>query len=317
MTIDPADAFILLSFLKTHDENAFGFIRDLAEKEGANLMDIARQSALCDSGEPDGLNAYLQAIYYGAPKSLTLLFQKGALTDSVSAFADDESTFLESKTLDARLSFAGANDITLAILSDKKTVLTDLLTLYDAAGIAPDINSRTIVPANMDELRDHDAQKHTPLDIAVMYYIAQKYQEEDIAQSNDAIARTLTQKITQETKKIQDVFKNAGRDPENINIGFDIIPNDDLIYNAFYEPTSSQMAENILTLIDRGAVGSDGAYFPASQESTRAPFYDDDQSAFQVISLREYCEEHQYMLSSALFKKLITARRSNTLAYGI
>ncbi|PCJ98086.1 MAG: hypothetical protein COA45_08005 [Zetaproteobacteria bacterium] len=67
--------------------------------------------------------------------------------------------------------------------------------------------------------------------------------------------------------------------------------------------------KNIGLLLDRGAQGSIASYFPVSDESLDNPFNDND--AFEVMSLRDFCQENNHLFSPDMLSAL---KGDNTLS---
>lgn len=218
-------------------------------KDEFDLSQIRQSVALTPDAKADShfvnqLDLYLFSVFLNRNQTAAALFDSDH--QSVSAEAASNKTILQhSQALGGRpIAVSGADDICWAVLSDDENALKDLLKVYDEKGISPAVNQRTAVPFSVTSLGNADAKKHTPLDLAVMMFVAQA---------------------------------SSG--------------------------ASTQMIErNIELLLERGARGSDNAYFSYSHANNVDPFVACD--AFEEMSLKEFCRLNKELFPAYLLNDL-------------
>lgn len=266
--------------IETNDQNAAVLLDALSQDN--NLTEIT------DMRHADGLSSYLASVYHGAARSQTYLLP---LTSDESKKTQPQSGLaLISKMTGFPVSFEGANDVVMAILSPDPDALKKLHSAYSKQPSLLSVNEKTI-PASTAGFRNKEARKLAPLDVAVQYYISQHMFEQpfrDIQeQLGKSISRTLTPAI--------DFFKAASMEE---TVHSSILQGCDA-----FRTYSHETAAKIEQLIYLGATGSREAYFPANPKSLLDPFNDPD--CFEAMSLKEFCRENSDRLPAALYQ-LIT-----------
>ena len=247
------------------------------------------------SGKPviaiDPLNIYLHAVYHNQQQSLHFLIQAGSDHTATSTYGKDDTPIAlqNSRSLRTSLVMNGGNDICWAVLSDHGDALSDLAKTYANNNLEMDVNQRQTVPFSNLKLPDIEARKHTALDIAVMQYVAQRILDNEHAEQTKAIGEQLSQAIA----PLLEQFKTAG-----ISGNIAIIPSNmqDL------EPIAQITANNIFLLLEKGAIGSEEAYFPMSLDRKAAPFLLND--GFEKMSLNDFCFYNKGIFSPELLTRL-------------
>lgn len=226
------------------------------------------------------LNFYLFSVFTGALKTAEKLLQYGLSPNQYSDICPEIWAPVQSQNYGISHTVMLANDVCWALLSDEKTALSGLLKVLEKNGntdIFDRINERTATTRSVASMEDNSAKFYKPLDIAVMYYFAQRMAEQKPEQE---LFKQMVEVVGQ-VKELSEV--------EDIN-GFRISQN--------YYRYSADTADKILELINAGATGSENAYFPVCDESIASPFYNG--SKFEQMSLRDFCEMNRHLMSPAM-----------------
>lgn len=242
----------------------------------------------------DQLDLYLHCVYHGGEKTLNLLLEQGYDHRSVSSAPDEGHliVFQESNSLKEPLVISRGNDVCWAVLSDEEGALSKLERAYADHGITMEVNRREAEPLSMRGLRNADARKHTPLDLAVMLYIAQKRMDK---QTHELIGQR-AEAIREIVQPIVERFQQAGAHVGKV----ELMPRGSMAQDMqVHAPVTEK---NIRLLLSHGAKGSVAAYFPASDQSLAQPF--SDGHAFEVMSLKEFCRTQAEHFSPSLLSAL-------------
>lgn len=237
----------------------------------------------------DPLDIYLHSVYHNATMCLNLFLDMRSDNTTVSAIPEDNNAMVMqfSKSLGTPLLIENGNDVCWAILSDHDDALKNLQKAYNEHNLEMKINDRTAIPINNINLRNEDAKQHTPLDLAVMLYVAEKREDIKIQKTKGKI----TEAIKEQISPILEQFGSVGK------VGAVIQDSEgNMKINA---PST---ADNIRLLLSMGAQGSIASYFPASEETLDNPFSSD--AGLEVKSLRAFCEENANLFAPDLFANL-------------
>ncbi len=245
----------------------------------------------------DPLNLYLHSVYHNGRETVGVLLDAGCDHRAVSSLSGQQNLVVlqNSASLRSPLIVDQGNDVCWAVLSDHPEALSNLQKAYADHGLEMNVNAREAVPYSVIGLRNHDAQKHTPLDLAVMLYVAQKRSDLDKAEALKVRGQALGQAL----KPIVERFQQAGVDLGGIGY----IPSARGVEK--FKPDAPETEKNIRLLLAQGARGSIAAYFPVSDASLDEPFANGD--AFEVMSLREFSQQN----SSLFPADILTALTSN------
>jgi len=245
----------------------------------------------------DPLNIYLHSAYQGGIKTLNVLLDAGFDTSSGSHYDDNNGLALFSaqisKSLGSPLIIENANDVCWAVLSNNPDAFKNLVNAYEDHGLDMDINRREATPFSVAKLKNKDAQKHAPLDLAVMLYVAQRIKDKESEHINDLKTNAFMENSEKTIGPVVEQFKNSGIDGEML-----LMP-DDIHLLKLNAPDTE---ENIRLLLEKGAQSSQQSYFPTSDRSLALPFLDRDE--FEIMSLEDFCMENQDLFPSDLLKAL-------------
>jgi len=247
---------------------------------------ISKNHIVLDNGEAfqDALDLYLHCVYEDSPLMLDALMLHGVKMDSsLSVNCFDEKTMGRVHPILGELLFDGANDVCWATISPQAGALKTLLDFKNKHGLDLSLNDRDVIPYNQKHLKNAAAKRHTPLDLAVMQYVAVSKMEEKL--------KIPDLEIEELTDSIKEIF-----DTENVNVL--------LADRGQGEATSHQsiMLEKIKLLMNAGALGSTEAYFPLFDDASENPFcgaYD-----FEIMSINDFCERHRDILPPALMTEI-------------
>ncbi len=230
-----------------------------------------------DEVATDLLNIYLHAVYHNCQESVHLLIQNGTDNEAQSSYYRQLNTHAPqfSMSLKSPLFIDSGNDVCWAVLSNHEDALSSLGKTYDKNGLDLNVNVREAVPYGHMYFKDEVAKKHTPLDLAVMQYVAQRINDERNAQ----IFKASAEKAIKGLEPLLNKFKEAGVEVSGISMA----PRgmDDL------KPVAQITEHDIRFLLANEAVGSDSAYFPMSVEAKSNPFMHEE--GFQVMSMEDFC----------------------------
>ncbi|MDH5721776.1 MAG: hypothetical protein OEY94_00430 [Alphaproteobacteria bacterium] len=281
----------LFEAIVTNDNNASVTIEAL--RSDYNLLNLKRIIEIPENAHKqagmhvmaqDPLDIYLHTVYHSKPKCLDLFLDMKRDHKVVSEVPKNNYTAISqfSESLGTLLIIEGGNDVCWAILSNHDIALKNLKKAYSRHNLAMDINARTAIPASNFDLRNEDAKKHTPLDIAVMRYVAEKRADIYADMYKEEI---LPSQIKEHISPILEQFGGAGRvNAAVIDLGNEAKSN------------APSTAENIRILLNMGAKGSTAAYFPASEGTLNNPFM--GEGAFRVKSLSTFCEQNSNLFES-------------------
>ena len=296
------DTASLYDAIKRSDENATVLIELLAEDYNLSSTRRVTKDVYIENKEefliPDTLDAYLHAVYHGAFSSARALVRSGMEHGSASQ-AQTQSHFNPSMKMESTgssLVFDGANDVCMAILSNHKNALKNLVKMYEDLGLDLDLNRKTATPASVSSFSDTNAKCLQPLDIALMRYVAEAIKQKEFYEENAPKIKQMedSQRLAE---KIADKFaENSGL------LGFKTIS-----FNTpsapKLKPYANDTMNNIELLMSLGATGSENAYFPFSDESLHAPFTCDD--SFERMSYKTFCTMNSEAFTPAFRQKLL------------
>ena len=243
---------------------------NLPDQEGQNVNAV------------DPLDLYLHSVYHNGRESLGVLLGAGCDHRAVSTLSGAQNLVVlqKSSSLRSPVIIDQGNDVCWAVLSDHPDALGNLEKAYAEHGLQMDVNAREAIPYSVIGLRNRDAQKHTPLDLAVMLYVAQKQSD---LKNSDAL-KIRGEALGQALKPIVERFQQAGFGVDAIQY----LPTARGVEK--FKPHAPDTEKNIRLLLSHGARGSLASYFPASDVSLADPFTNGD--AFEVMSLREFCQQN-------------------------
>lgn len=287
----------LFKAVEINDQNASVTLSILIDELD---FDGARRSISISGNEGEGilafdpLDIYLHSVYHNGSNTINVMLDAGYNNKSNSSLSssDNIAVLQKSKSLKCPIVIDKGNDVCWAILSNHPEALKNLDSAYTTHKLQLDVNLREAIPYSVSEFRNHDAKKHSPLDLAVMLYVAQKRADDEKNGMMNKKAQTLDMALSPIVEK----FKRAG-----INIeGVSLIPSQKLI-NEFQKQAPAT-ADNIRLLLQKGAVGSISAYFPDAEESLDNPFM--NSQGFEIMSLKEFCEKHESLFPADIFRAL-------------
>ncbi len=295
---DQATINSVFEAIQASDQNASVTLSVLAEEMDFNnairVISIADENSKLDARDP--LNIYLHTVYNNGAQTLNILLDQGADNNAVSVVTSESNIAVlqKSKSLKTPLLIENGNDVCWAILSDHDEALSNLEQAYTQRNMDMNVNQREAIPHNVANLRNADARKHTPLDLAIMQYVAQKRSEAKEKDNFTKKSKAMASAIGSMLEPILKEFGEAGRGLGGIGVMPQNIKTPEI--------HSVATLSNIKILLDNGAQGSVSSYFPASDESLDRPFISDD--SFEVMSLDQFCTENSGLFPSTLYDTL-------------
>lgn len=220
------------------------------------------------------LDLYLHAVFQNKPEITQFYIDQGYSRDSrstPSAYKASDDIIM-SRNLGTILNVDGANDVCWAVMSNA----------YNARGEIMDVNARGAILRAQQDLKDAEAQKHMPLDIAVMMYIAQRIRDEHREQCAAKIKNS--DPITNLIKRYQGVAE--------------------VVVFSGFKPKAHDMENKIHMLLASGAYGSKDAYFATSDNGLDDPI-NNKNAEFEKMNLAEFCGQNAAYLPAGLARNIL------------
>ena len=281
------------------DKNAH-LVLSILHEDGHNIDNLLQKIATDIPEYPkpatNPVNIYMHSVFHNAEQTRDFLIENSETPTSYSLQEHDGRYIMPYHSNDSHspIMFTQANDITIAILSDNQDTLHSLLKTKSDDAIETAINHETATPASLMNLSNTEAKQLSPLDVAVIKYVAISVNNKENSRMQKDIALEI---IDKQKETFSQEFKIAQLAGANMCMTLPIPEkNVDILHIV------KTNEEDIFTLLEHGAQSSTNSYFPTSDESTLTPFMCDD--FFEVMSLQEFCEANSDVFSPQLLKAL-------------
>lgn len=259
--------------IEESDVNASTVIEVLLEDE--EFLDSVKQRK---EGNEALEKLYLSAVFYNRVKTQELLTHHGFGGNMVSSSGG------------GLISVEGANDVCWAVLSASEDALFNLQKLYKTYGMSMEFNQKQAIPFSNVKLGNKNATQHSPLDLAVMLYVAQKRSDLEKSQQAENMAGVIPDAIR---SILGDVLED-----KSMTTNVMVVPSG--VESML--PEADNVERKILLLIEMGAQGSREAYFPVADESLDDPFRNNQ--GFEIMSMEDFCKDNAALFSKGVMSSL-------------